>query len=445
MVNLFASHDSLRQVIDEYAALGISGPYPVSNPNGVSGTERVEIITRDRNQPALVLSAVRLTRFTDYEFEPFSGRLLFRMPVPSLDERLNPVSIRVTYEVDAGGDKSWVGGGNVQMRFGKSLQVGGSWIEDGTPGSPYRLRSVNTTLRLGSSSTIVIEGGAVHRHDQHRHRRDALPQPRRVWTLRDLPRGSSGGTCRAGWWPAPLAPSRIRVSATRPRRWPAAGPRPAGARRFTITNGVSLIGEAIHSEDRLTDGRRDGGLLARGDEVAAAGVRTGRAARDRNRRARAGHERRLPAVRLQRRRPDSASDRRDTRIDPVTGQPIVEPGFGPQLSAGANAPATVAQPDVMTVRAKLTFLIGKRADIYGEGEQDVRSAERRVAAIGTQLKLSDRIKLYARHEFISSLDGPYALTEGQRSYNTVFGVASTLYEGRRRVQRVPPRRRHLRP
>ena len=78
MFNVFASHDSLRQVIDEFAALGISGPYPVSNPNGVSGTERVEIITRDRNQPALVLSAVPLTRFTDYEFEPFSGRLLFR-------------------------------------------------------------------------------------------------------------------------------------------------------------------------------------------------------------------------------------------------------------------------------------------------------------------------------------------------------------------------------
>jgi hypothetical protein len=80
MFNVFASHDSLRQVIDEFAARGISGRTPVSNPNGVSGTERVEIITRDRNQPALVLSAVRLTRFTDYEFEPFSGRLLFRMP-----------------------------------------------------------------------------------------------------------------------------------------------------------------------------------------------------------------------------------------------------------------------------------------------------------------------------------------------------------------------------
>ena len=103
----------------------------------------------------------------------------------------------------------------------------------------------------------------------------------------------------------------------------------------------------------------------------------------------------------------------------------MQPGFGPQLSAGVNAPATDAPPDVMTVRAKLTFLFGKRANVYGEGEQDVRSSARRVAAIGTQLLVSDRVKLYGRHEFISSLDGPYALTEGQRSYNTVFGVASS--------------------
>ena len=79
----------------------------------------------------------------------------------------------------------------------------------------------------------------------------------------------------------------------------------------------------------------------------------------------------------------------------------------------------------MTLRGKLTVLFGKRANVYGEGEQDVRAADRRVAAVGTQFLISDRVKLYGRHEFISSLDGPYALTEGQRSYNTVFGVASS--------------------
>ena len=78
VLNIFGSHDSLSQIIDEIAGLGISGPYSVSNTNGVSGTEKVEIVTRDRNQPAVILSTVSMTRFTDYEFEPFNGRLLFR-------------------------------------------------------------------------------------------------------------------------------------------------------------------------------------------------------------------------------------------------------------------------------------------------------------------------------------------------------------------------------
>ena len=172
MFNLFASHDSLRQVIDEFAALGISGPYPVSNPNGVSGTERVEIITRDRNQPALVLSAVPLTRFTDYEFEPFSGRLLFRRPVPALDERLNPVSIRVTYEVDAGGGevvgrrREPAGAARRCAADGRQLDRGlVAWIA-----VPPAQREHDTAP--GQFLDDRDRRGSVHRHDQHRHRRD---------------------------------------------------------------------------------------------------------------------------------------------------------------------------------------------------------------------------------------------------------------------------------
>ena len=260
MFNVFASHDSLRQVIDEFAALGISGPYPVSNPNGVSGTERVEIVTRDRNQPALVLSTVPLTRFTDYEFEPFSGRLLFRRPVPALDERFNPISIRVTYEVDAGAEKSWVGGANLQVRLGGALQMGGSWIEDSSPGSPFRLRSVNTTLRLGSSSTIVIEGaqstGTINT--------GIGGTPPSTAAGAD-PEGSAA---RVEWR---HESSRLIARAfgaitdpgfSNPASTLTPGRTEAGGRaRLTITDAVHINGEAIHSEDRLTDGRRDGGLL----------------------------------------------------------------------------------------------------------------------------------------------------------------------------------------
>src|SRR5439155_24413571 len=88
----FASHERDRQVVDEIGGLGISGPYTLSRRDGVLNSERVEIVTRDRNNPSAILSRRAMTRFADYTIEPLSGRLVFRQPVPSGDERLNPGS-----------------------------------------------------------------------------------------------------------------------------------------------------------------------------------------------------------------------------------------------------------------------------------------------------------------------------------------------------------------
>ena len=48
--NGFVAQDTLRQIIDEFPGRGVSGPYSVSNPNGVSGSEKIEIVVRDRNR-----------------------------------------------------------------------------------------------------------------------------------------------------------------------------------------------------------------------------------------------------------------------------------------------------------------------------------------------------------------------------------------------------------
>jgi hypothetical protein len=88
--NLWASHDSSRQIIEEVPANGTSGPYFFRIANGIVNSEKVEIITRDRDQQAIILQSVPMSRFTDYEFEPFSGRILFKAPVASLDPNLNP-------------------------------------------------------------------------------------------------------------------------------------------------------------------------------------------------------------------------------------------------------------------------------------------------------------------------------------------------------------------
>src|SRR5205814_7253623 len=92
-VNGFASEGRQQQMIDEFPGQGVSGPYALTRTDGTLGSETVEILTRDRNQPAHIVRRETKLRYVDYTLEPFTGRLLFRQPVPSLDADLNPVSI----------------------------------------------------------------------------------------------------------------------------------------------------------------------------------------------------------------------------------------------------------------------------------------------------------------------------------------------------------------
>jgi hypothetical protein len=62
VVNTFVAHESFKQVVDEFPARGVSGPYSVSNPNGIKGSERVEIIVRRRDQTSIVLKTWRANR-----------------------------------------------------------------------------------------------------------------------------------------------------------------------------------------------------------------------------------------------------------------------------------------------------------------------------------------------------------------------------------------------
>ena len=134
----FAAHDSLRQVVEEFPGRGISGPYTVTNAaNAVLGTEQVVMVVRDRHAPAHILETKPLTRFIDYTFEPFSGRILLNRPVPSLDENLNPVSLRITYEVDQGGRKYWVYGANGQFQPTEGTDIGAAWVKDRNPLAPF--------------------------------------------------------------------------------------------------------------------------------------------------------------------------------------------------------------------------------------------------------------------------------------------------------------------
>ena len=115
------------------------------------------MVVRDRHAPARILETKPLTRFIDYTFEPFSGRILLNRPVPSLDENLNPVSLRITYEVDQGGRKYWVYGANGQFQPTEGTDIGAAWVKDRNPLAPFEMGSANVGATLGENGWVRAE------------------------------------------------------------------------------------------------------------------------------------------------------------------------------------------------------------------------------------------------------------------------------------------------
>ena len=51
-----------------------------------------------------------------------------------------------------------MGGVDAALRVTKHVEFGGGWLDDMTSGSNYRLRSVNSTIRFGLTTSLHLEG-----------------------------------------------------------------------------------------------------------------------------------------------------------------------------------------------------------------------------------------------------------------------------------------------
>lgn len=360
IVDAFASNDSTTQVIEEQPANGTSGPFFLGNANALENSELVEILTRDRNQPSIVIRAVPLQRFTDYEVETLTGRILLRAPVPSVDGDLNPISIRFTYEVDQGGERFWVSGLDTQVRMNEYVTVGAAVADDRNPLDARRIASANTQLKLGEGTTLIGEVAHTERDLQDngmgqrievRHEGSSLQLRSFVaHTDENFDNPSSG------------------YSASRSEAGAKAG--------YSLTETTRLVGEALHSEDVTTHSDRNGAFFG------------------------------------------------------------VEQSLAHNIKAELGArhvidsPADASQTTTTSLRTKISTPLPKapRATVFGEYEQDIDETESRVIAAGGNYQVGSRAKLYARHEFISSLSGPYALDPTQKHNTTVFGVDSSYWK-----------------
>jgi hypothetical protein len=423
--DVFGALQASHQFVDEQPGRGISGPYAVSQANAIANSELIELLVRDRNQPAVVLSRQVLTRYADYDFEPFSGRILFRQPVPSVDENLNPISIRITYEVDNGGPRYWVDGGNVERKLREDLSVGARYAEDHDPLTPYRLLGANAVWQADAHTKVTVDAARSEGNELYSNAAGTglTPVAAAAGLLDSDPSGNAGRIelvrhdelldLRAYAAHADLSFENANAGLS-------PGRTEEGVKAsLRLSERSQLVVEAEHSADATTAAHRDDASAGVETQVWSGGkLLVGMCYVNQT------YNAALPAV---------AQYAVGAVPGTSSGATLNNTGFGflgggllgSPLAGALALPAAGAQlveQDYLSARARLTQKIGEQASVYGEYEHTLDGTSGQRAAVGGEVRLDAASRVYARYEDIDSLTGVYGLGDGTRAHQAVVGV-----------------------
>ncbi len=380
-VNTFVSRDTFRQRLQEFAANGTSGPFLLALPSGaVINTEKVELITRDRNQAALILLAETKARFSDYEIEPYTGRLLFRSPVASLDANLNPISIRVTYEIDQGGTPFWIGGIDGQYKVTDTIEVGAAYVKDQNPGQEFSMAGLNATWKIFEKTVLVAETARTNRNAPALTAGTATGAIVGAGAANRIELRHAEGNLTARAFAGKADVTFDNPSSTLNRGRIEGGV----SATYKLTASTNLSTEFLRTGDVATGASRDS-LQLRADHAFTNGIRV------------------------------EAGVRHSTEANP----------------AAANGASIGTTPNQFTsVLTKVTAPVPglPQASVNASYEQAIQGDDRKAVGLGAEYKLSPTARLYGRHESISSLSGPSGLSPALKNNTTVFGIDTKVTE-----------------
>lgn len=437
--NVFAFRDSLRQVVEEISSQG-SGPYGLRNSGALEGSEKIEVLVRDRLQPSRIVSVRALVRLVDYTFEPFSGRVLLTSFLPSVDTDLNPLSLRITYEVDQGGPEFWVAGADAQWRVTDSIEVGGSVVSDRNRLSPYELFSGNATFRLAPQTAVVVEAAqstsTVNTNPTNTSTAQALAG--RVGEV-------TGRAVRVELaHEGESTDARVSAGRSSPLFNNLAAPLAGGRDELYARGGLKLNKdlkvylEGLHSADRNAGGGER--------QSAAVGLRWASAM---------GLERLTLDASLRQAREQVGTQANgqlnwpydsnlglsssigsgsgggalgfgNQVLDPTTGLPVIQQG------GVAPAPSSLAagtRLDSTTVRLGAGWRVNDRFSLGAEVETDIGGDARRRLALGGDYTVAERTRLYGRYELQDGWVQMGGVSDTRRNAGTfVLGVDSSYWK-----------------
>ncbi len=434
--NLFAFRDTLRQVVEEINSQG-SGPYGLRNGGVLEGSEKVEVIVRDRAQTSRIVSVRSLVRLVDYTFEPFSGRILLTSFLPSVDAELNPVSLRITYEVDQGGSAYWVAGGDAQWRVTEGAEVGGSVVSDRNPLAPYELVSGNATFRLAPRTAVVVEAAqstsTVNTNPTNRSTAAALAG--RVGEV-------EGRAARIELaHESDRTDARLFAGRSSPLFNNPAAPLQGGRDELyargglKLTPALKLYAEGLHSADRNAGGgeRQSAGLglrwLPTEQLTLDASLRMARetVGTQANGSLSWPYDQTLGlSSSIGSGSGGGALGFGNQVLDPASGLPVIQQGG---LPAGTTSLAAGTRLESTSLRLGAGWRVNPRLSLGGEVESSVDGDSRRRLALGGDYTVAERTRLYGRYERQQGWVQLGGVSDTGRSTHTfAFGVDSSYLQ-----------------
>jgi len=120
----FAAEVSGDSFIREVDGRGVTGPYDIGLDDAELNSERIELITRDRFNPDVIITVNPQNRFQDYTPDILTGTIRFNRPVPQFDADFNPVSIRATMEPRGNDKNELYVGAEATVRMSDQFEVG---------------------------------------------------------------------------------------------------------------------------------------------------------------------------------------------------------------------------------------------------------------------------------------------------------------------------------
>ncbi len=166
-LQVFAADENTVHKSEEIQGNGTTMLYRLQGAPIIVNSEYVERIVRDRFNPGLVISSETLQRYTDYELDFVSGNIQFRDVIPTVDENLNPVFIRISYDSQGSGDKYLISGIRLLHDFNPNLSLAFSLTDDQNPLTGFTIAGVTGMANL-SNNTKLTATAAMQTHNDGR-------------------------------------------------------------------------------------------------------------------------------------------------------------------------------------------------------------------------------------------------------------------------------------